>query len=85
MRNAATVLLFATARTAIGLSYLEWPVGAEGMTVRALLRGLGTSYPKLRPALRTSRFVLNGEYLSSLAAKVRPGDEFAVHPPYGGG
>jgi molybdopterin converting factor small subunit len=85
MGNSATILLFATARTAVGASRLQWPVGPTGVTARALVRALSVEYPKLGPALRTSRFVLNGEYLSGLTARVRPGDEFAVHPPYGGG
>jgi molybdopterin converting factor small subunit len=85
MAGHVTVLLFATARTAVGTHRLRWSVGSDGVTARSLVRSLGTSYPKLIPSLRTSRFVLNGRYLSTLAAKVRPGDEFAVHPPYGGG
>ncbi len=85
MRDAVTVLLFATARTAVGTARLVWPVGSDGMSARSLLRGLVVSYPQLGPTIRTSRFVLNGEYLSNLTTRIRPGDEFAVHPPYGGG
>jgi molybdopterin converting factor small subunit len=85
MVGHVTVLLFATARVATGSSRLEWSVGREGLTARSLVRSLGESYPKLVPTLRTSRFVLNGRYISTLTTKVRPGDEFAVHPPYGGG
>jgi len=85
MAAPVTVLLFATARVAVGAPRLRWSVGAEGITARSLVRSLGNSYPKLVSTLRISRFVLNGRYLSTLATKVRPGDEFAVHPPYGGG
>lgn len=85
MPSHVTVLLFATAKVAVGRPRLELAVTPEGVTARSLVRSLERSYPKLGPALRTSRFVLNGEYLSSLATKIRPGDEFAVHPPYGGG
>lgn len=85
MADSATVLFFATARVAVGTPRLRWSVGTGGMTVRRLVSSLGDAYPQLVPTLRTSRFVLNGRYLSSLTTKVRPGDEFAVHPPYGGG
>jgi len=85
MRETATVLLFATARAAAGRDRLEWPVGPTGLPATALVEALAGSYPKLGPVLRTSRFVLNGEYLARLTTRVRPGDEFAVHPPYGGG
>jgi molybdopterin converting factor small subunit len=85
MVDRVTILLFATARVAVGAPQLDWPVESGGVTARALVRSLGQSYPKLVPTLRMSRFVLNGRYLSSLAARVRAGDEFAVHPPYGGG
>ena len=85
MAPRATVLLFATARLAVGRSELPWPVAPEGVRVGALVRTLGDQYPKLAPILRTCRFVLNGRYVVSRATRVRPGDEFAVHPPYGGG
>jgi molybdopterin converting factor small subunit len=85
MSDRVTVLLFATARSAAGAARIEWPVKASGIPARALVRSLAERYPKLRPILRTSRFVLNQEYLDRLTTRVRPGDEFAVHPPYGGG
>jgi molybdopterin converting factor small subunit len=79
------VLLFASAREAVGRAALEWPVPATGVSAESLVRELGAKYPKLQPALRTSRFVRNGRYVEAARARVRPGDEFAVHPPYGGG
>jgi molybdopterin converting factor small subunit len=85
MARPVTVLLFATARVAVGASELSLAVESSGITARSLICSLRSSYPKLVPALRTSRFVLNGRYLTNLTARVRPGDEFAVHPPYGGG
>ena len=85
MTARVTVLFFATARVAVGAARIQFPVAGKGLTARALVRALASSYPQLTPTLRASRFVLNGEYLSSLAKPVRPGDEFAVHPPYGGG
>jgi len=81
----ATVLLFATARLAVGRAELRWTVEEQGVSVGSLLRALGQRYPKLTPILRSSRFVLNGRYVANRATRVRPGDEFAVHPPYGGG
>jgi molybdopterin converting factor small subunit len=82
---AVRVLLFASAREAVGRSALDWPVPPEGAPAAAIVAGLGREYPRLRPALRSSRFVRNGRYLERLSERVRPGDEFAVHPPYGGG
>ena len=85
MGARTTVLLFATAREAVGRPTLLWPLPPPGVSVGTLVRDLGTRYPKLAPILRHSRFVLNGRYVASRATQVRPGDEFAVHPPYGGG
>lgn len=85
MARRVTVLLFATARLAVGQGELHWPVGPEGTTITSLVRALGERYPKLAPTLGTCRFVLNGRYVARRATRVRPGDEFAVHPPYGGG
>jgi molybdopterin converting factor small subunit len=80
-----TVLLFASAREAVGRSRLDWPVPKGGLAAEDLVRRLGDEYPRLRPTLKASRFVRNGQYLEDLATRVRPGDEFAIHPPYGGG
>ncbi|MGD1099136.1 MAG: MoaD/ThiS family protein [Thermoplasmata archaeon] len=85
MPGRVTVRLFATARVAVGASQLRIRVDPDGVTAKSLIDSLGKHYPKLAPALRTSRFVLNERYLTRLTNKVRPGDEFAVHPPYGGG
>jgi len=83
--SRVTVLLFATARLAAGRGKVAWAVDPKGVSVGALVRALGARYPKLAPTLEASRFVLNGRYVASRATRVRPGDEFAVHPPYGGG
>ena len=85
MASRATVLLFATARQAVGMSELAWPVEPPGIPIGSLLRALGSRYPRLSPVLVHCRFVLNGRYVASRATRVRPGDEFAIHPPYGGG
>jgi molybdopterin converting factor small subunit len=79
------ILFFATARTAVGRAELEWPVPAAGVRVSELTRALAAMYPALAPTLRVSRFVRNGEYVDGPSDRLRPGDEFAVHPPYGGG
>jgi len=85
MGAPVTVLLFATARRATGSAELHLPVESGGVPVRSLLQALGKRYPKLLPILPTCRFALNGAYVASRATRVRPGDEFAIHPPYGGG
>jgi molybdopterin converting factor small subunit len=79
------ILLFATAREAVGRPELEWPVPAAGMPARALVAELVRQYPPLEPIARVSRFVRNGHYLGRTSEVVHPGDEFAVHPPYSGG
>jgi len=80
-----TVLLFASAREAVGRSRLAWPVPKGGLRAEDLVRALADEYPRLQSTLKASRYVRNGTYLEDLATRVRPGDEFAVHPPYGGG
>ncbi len=77
--------LFATARQVVGRTTLPWPVGANGVRARDLVDALQAAYPRLGPTLRVSRFLRNDEYLTDLSVRLRPGDEFAVHPPYGGG
>ena len=79
------VLLFATARTAVGERSLSVPVDREGLTARALVAQLAASYPRLAPVLPHCRFFHDGEPIVRLDERVRAGDEFAVHPPYGGG
>ena len=79
------IRLFASAREAVGSPTLLWRVPATGVTVSELVERLGREYPRLRPTLRVSRFVRNEEYLRDRNERIRPGDEFAVHPPYGGG
>jgi molybdopterin converting factor small subunit len=85
MVRPVRVLLFATARTAVGHSELNWTVPTGGVTAQALTEELAAAYPALAPTLKVSRLVRNGRYLDDLSSRVRPGDEFAVHPPYGGG
>jgi molybdopterin converting factor small subunit len=79
------VRLFATARTAVGRAELDWPVPPEGISAHALAAALADAYPALARTLRVSRLVRNGRYVQRAGERVRPGDEFAIHPPYGGG
>jgi molybdopterin converting factor small subunit len=83
--GSARVLLFATARTAVGRPELEWPLPLGGTTTQAVGRELGARYPALVAILRHSRLFLNGQPVRAGPARVREGDELAIHPPYGGG
>jgi molybdopterin converting factor small subunit len=85
MTRPVRVLLFATAREAVGSATLDWPVPSRGVAADDLARSLAAAYPRLAPVLRASRLVRNGRYLRHPSERIRPGDEFAVHPPYGGG
>jgi len=79
------VRLFATARVVVGHATLSWPAPEQGISARELVAALEEAYPRLAPTLRVSRFLRNDRYLRDLGEALRPGDEFAVHPPYGGG
>lgn len=79
------IRLFATARVTVGRSAIDWAVPSQGSSARQLLEELGREYPRLAPTLRISRVLRNGAYLGDLDERLLPGDEFAVHPPYGGG
>jgi molybdopterin converting factor small subunit len=81
----AHLLLFATARAAVGSGALEWPVAAEGIPVRELLDELAEAHPSLVRILAHSRIFHNGVPVFRLDERVKPGEELAVHPPYGGG
>jgi molybdopterin converting factor small subunit len=80
-----TVLLFATAREAAGRGTLRRPIPREGLALDAFLAELTETYPRLGPVLPSCRFGRNGRYLRSRSARLRPGDELAIHPPYSGG
>jgi molybdopterin converting factor small subunit len=85
MGRPVRLLFFATARTAVGRASVEWPVPDSGVPADELAREIVAAYPRLAPVLRGSRWVLNGRSLPRAGARVRPGDELALHPPYGGG
>jgi molybdopterin converting factor small subunit len=85
MAAEVRIRLFATARELAGRPSLRWSVPEAGVPAGELVKALGDRFPRLVPTLRTSRFLRNDRYLRDLREVVRPGDEFAVHPPYGGG
>lgn len=85
MTATVRVLLFATAREAVGRKELRLPVAAGGVPVAELLILLGSEYPRLARVARTCRVVLNGRFIEGRGAVARPGDELALHPPYSGG
>lgn len=79
------VLLFATAREAVGSPRADVTVPDEGGRVESVLAELVRAHPRLGPVLAASRLVRNGEYLRGRSGPVAPGDELAIHPPYSGG
>ncbi len=85
MPRPVRVLLFGMARTAVGRAEFDWPVPKDGLAASALAQQLVASFPRLGAPLRASRLVRNGEYVRRPSERIRPGDEFAIHPPYGGG
>ena len=85
MPTTVRVLLFATAREAVGRASLDVPVPAGGIPARTVLEELVGRHPALGAVLRTSRLVVNGRVARGAPGRLRPGDELAVHPPYSGG
>jgi molybdopterin converting factor small subunit len=85
MARPVRILLFATAREAVGASQVEREVPAGGEAIGSLVDRLVGEFPRLRPVARAARFVRNGEYVRGAKVRVRPGDEIAIHPPYSGG
>jgi len=85
MKSSVRVLFFATAREAVGAPSADREVPAAGSTIEAVLSGLVKEHPRLEPVLASSRIARNGRYVARPRARVLPGDEIAVHPPYSGG
>ena len=85
MPQEVTVLCFGPARQAAGTSRFLFEVPSAGIRSSELVAALAQARPRLRPTLQVSRFLLNGEVIGPRARRARPGDEFAIHPPYGGG
>ncbi len=53
--------------------------------MRELAAELARAYPPLAAILAHSRFFHDGVPVQRLDERVRPGEELAIHPPYGGG
>ncbi|MCI4336816.1 MAG: MoaD/ThiS family protein [Thermoplasmata archaeon] len=85
MAAAVRVLLFSTAREAVGLRSLDLPIAEEGTAIQNVIAALTRKYPRLGPVIRASRVVVNGHFVEPDRALLRPGDELAIHPPYSGG
>jgi molybdopterin converting factor small subunit len=79
------VLLFASAREAVGRGRLRRAVPEGGLSLVEFLEGLSQGYPPLRAVLRISRIAQNGEILPGRAGRVVGGDEIAIYPPFSGG
>lgn len=85
MPKPVRVVLFATAREAVGRPRVLRTVPPEGRTLSDLLAELREEYPMASAVLSGCRFARNGRYLTSPRARIRPGDELAIHPPFSGG
>ncbi|MFZ1022655.1 MAG: MoaD/ThiS family protein [Thermoplasmata archaeon] len=83
--STISILLFATAREAVGSSSLRRAIPRQGTSLAELLESLRTEYPRLGPIIKISRIVRNGSYVAHTRIRIRPGDEIAIHPPYSGG
>jgi molybdopterin converting factor small subunit len=79
------ILFFATARTAVGARSISWPVPTSGRTLREVLSEVVVAHPHLGPLLPHCRFFRNEEAVARPDELLRPGEELAIHPPYGGG
>lgn len=85
MVPSVRVRLFATAREAVGHREVSVPVAASGAAAADVLATLVGRYPRLAGVARGCRLVVNGRFVDGGNARVRPGDELALHPPYSGG
>ncbi len=85
MHRHLKVLLFATAREAVGRSRIDIDLPTDVSNVREVVVLLARDYPRLAGILTSCRFARNGQYVRGWTERIRPGDEFAIHPPYSGG
>ena len=83
--GSVRLLLFATVREAVGRSEVVRSVPARGTTIAELLAELQRDHPPVTALLRSCRFARNGRYVRATTAKLRPGDDLAIHPPFSGG
>ena len=79
------MLLFATAREAVGAPRLRRTVAPLGAPLEEFLQAIETEFPRLASIRQHSRIVVNGQYTSARSVRIHPGDEVAIHPPYSGG
>lgn len=85
MPTTVSILLFAQAREAVGRTRLVLPIAPVGASLREILDLLVDEHPRLRSVLPRCRFAVDGAYVGSVATRVAPGTEVAIHPPYSGG
>ncbi|MCI4358795.1 MAG: MoaD/ThiS family protein [Thermoplasmata archaeon] len=79
------IVLYATAREAVGRSVVIRPIRPGQDRVDAILGALSRDFPALSSVLPSCRFARNGKYVQRTSIRLSPGDELAVHPPYSGG
>jgi molybdopterin synthase catalytic subunit len=75
--------LFATYHEIVGSRVLTWSA-REGITVRELVDGIITKYPRLRDHRGTMLLAVNEEFATS-DQSLHDGDEVALLPPVSGG
>ena len=85
MPSKVRILLFASAREAVGRPRLDRPLPEGGTTAQRLLDDLVEEFPRLARVLSASRIVVNGEPVRAPSTALGDGDELAIHPPYSGG
>jgi molybdopterin converting factor small subunit len=85
MAARVRILLFATAREAVGRAVLDRPLPSPSTPVAEVLAALSAEYPRLQRIVGTSRVFRNGSPVRNWSEGVSAGDELAIHPPYSGG
>jgi molybdopterin converting factor small subunit len=79
------LLPVATAREATGSAALPVTVPDRGTSVEELLEEPRLGASGLARVLKDCRVARNGRYIRGPSARVRQGDELAIHPPFSGG
>jgi molybdopterin converting factor small subunit len=87
MSEPVTVLFFGGAQDAAGARSASLEVPHDGCALSVFADHLVNSYPALGPYLALVRWAVNGTVVPSGAdaARVKPGDEVALLPPFAGG
>lgn len=81
--TTVTILLFAAAADAVGVSRLEMEVQAD-CSAGELLALLGAAHPAARPLLERVAVAVNERYAPP-SARLAAGDTVAIIPPVSGG